>query len=293
MRSKFLKCDPILSLLGELGYFQGKAIYETHTAMKQAPLHLAYMMNSPNFKSFLSAVKTMLQFHGGSSYTSEVDGNSFFIFADNIKEKISSPFAVNGLQDIELYGVAQLIQNYTGLTQSDIEISFCQANFNHVPESNLLFSNIITNGKKRYIRIPLAAKEFHSNTGHPSVNEYLSNEFERLYEEKKSAPNFHLQVKDYIDSLMRTNSGHLVKIKDVTKKYNVSRTTLFRRLDECGVSYSTIVDESRKSLALELLSAKKFTVGEISDRLGYSNVTSFTKAFKRWYETNPSTILGL
>jgi AraC-like DNA-binding protein len=77
------------------------------------------------------------------------------------------------------------------------------------------------------------------------------------------------------------------KITRVTKKLAMSRRTLQRRLKEDGVLFKSLVDDTRRRFALEYLKTPKHTFTEIAFLLGYSEVSAFNRAFKRWTGTTP------
>ena len=49
----------------------------------------------------------------------------------------------------------------------------------------------------------------------------------------------------------------------------------------------TLQEEVREALADELLITEGLPVAEIAERLGYSQVSSFTQAFRRWKGVGP------
>jgi AraC-like DNA-binding protein len=69
----------------------------------------------------------------------------------------------------------------------------------------------------------------------------------------------------------------------------VSERTLQRRLTEIDRSYTQIVEDFRREESARLLSDRTLHLVEVASRLGYSEQTSFTRAFKRWHRTTPST----
>ncbi|MBS0580812.1 MAG: AraC family transcriptional regulator [Proteobacteria bacterium] len=58
--------------------------------------------------------------------------------------------------------------------------------------------------------------------------------------------------------------------------------TLQRRLAAQGLSYSDLLGEVRKSLALNLLENPRLGLAQIAYCLGYSEVSTFSHAFRRW-----------
>jgi AraC-like DNA-binding protein len=68
---------------------------------------------------------------------------------------------------------------------------------------------------------------------------------------------------------------------------NTSARTLKRRLQEDGTTFRTLLNEARSAMAETLLSDAHLTLTEIAERLGYSDLSSFSQAFKRWYGVAP------
>ena len=68
----------------------------------------------------------------------------------------------------------------------------------------------------------------------------------------------------------------------------MSSRSLSRKLAELGTSFNGIVGSLRKDLALKYLQESNLSFTEIAFLLGYSEVSTFTHAFKRWTGTTPS-----
>jgi len=73
----------------------------------------------------------------------------------------------------------------------------------------------------------------------------------------------------------------------VAKKLALSPRSLERRLKELGAVFKTMVSEMRRRLALEYLS-DRHTLAQIAFLLGYSEVSAFNRAFKKWTGVSPS-----
>jgi len=64
--------------------------------------------------------------------------------------------------------------------------------------------------------------------------------------------------------------------------------TFHRRLAEDGLSYQSIVDGMRRSLATELLENTHMGIEQVAERVGFADATSFRKAFRKWTNRSPS-----
>ena len=76
--------------------------------------------------------------------------------------------------------------------------------------------------------------------------------------------------------------------QNVAKKLALSTRTLARRLATEGTSYEEVVDELRRSLALQYVKTPGLSLSQIAWLLGYEGPTSFNHAFRRWTGGPPS-----
>jgi len=68
----------------------------------------------------------------------------------------------------------------------------------------------------------------------------------------------------------------------IAARLGMTARTLRRRLTAEGNSFSGLLEQVRDQLAKKYLGSSSFTVAEISDVLGFSDVANFRSAFKRW-----------
>ena len=78
-----------------------------------------------------------------------------------------------------------------------------------------------------------------------------------------------------------------VSVARLARNLGMSDRTLTRRLAEGGLTPARLVEELRQQLANEYL-AEAFPLGRITYLLGYSDVSAFTRAFRRWTGRTPS-----
>ncbi|SPY44668.1 helix-turn-helix domain-containing protein, partial [Photobacterium damselae] len=77
---------------------------------------------------------------------------------------------------------------------------------------------------------------------------------------------------------------------DIASYLGISFRTLNRRLAEAETSYRSILQEYRLEKALNLLNNDKINMAEIAFRLGFSDLSTFSRAFKRWTGECPSKL---
>ncbi|MBD9500632.1 AraC family transcriptional regulator ligand-binding domain-containing protein [Pseudomonas sp. PDM17] len=76
-------------------------------------------------------------------------------------------------------------------------------------------------------------------------------------------------------------------LDEVAARLHMTPRTLHRALQRDGWTYSRIIEEHRRLLAVDLLQATASTIAEIADRLGFDEQSSFIRAFRRWYGATP------
>ncbi len=72
----------------------------------------------------------------------------------------------------------------------------------------------------------------------------------------------------------------------------MSRQTLYRRLKAEGETFAGIHDDLRRRMALDYLTARKVSVNETAYLLGFSEASSFVRAFRRWTGQSPTAYLA-
>jgi AraC-like DNA-binding protein len=91
-----------------------------------------------------------------------------------------------------------------------------------------------------------------------------------------------------VRSKLFRDSGVFPTLPDVADELDIHPRTLRRRLAEEGTSFRSLLNEARSTVAVDLLRNVGLTVEEVSTRLGYTEVSTFSHAFKRWHGVAPS-----
>lgn len=98
----------------------------------------------------------------------------------------------------------------------------------------------------------------------------------------------HAGFLEAVRSYIREQLPQYPSIDELAAHFNVSRSTLKRRLNAHNTSYKTIVDEMKMLTACELLESSRLSVDEISSHLYFSEGAAFRRAFKRCCGMSPS-----
>jgi len=102
-----------------------------------------------------------------------------------------------------------------------------------------------------------------------------------------AAPQRRGEIEQLRHEIARVLAKGEVGIEHLAKATGTSVRTLQRRLRDSGVNYSDLQNDVRKTLALNLLENETLALSEIAFSLGYSEVSAFNHAFRRWVGQSP------
>jgi len=192
-------------------------------------------------------------------------------------------------------------QTYQADTSSAILLRMCRANygqdlnpvsvsFKHAGSSSCsgdyfsFFRCPVEFGAKyNQIILPLDAVNKQLTSSNPQLAQ-INDQVMIKYLAKMDKDDIIQQVKAaIIDQLPSGN----VTDDTISEAIYTSKRTLQRKLNEQGTTSKTILTEVREDLALKYIHDRKLTLTEISFMLGFSEMSSFSRAFKRWTGESP------
>jgi AraC-like DNA-binding protein len=103
-----------------------------------------------------------------------------------------------------------------------------------------------------------------------------------------------LQVRDAhpiaarVRAVLARRGGLSATLEGVAATLGTSTRTVKRRLASEGTAFSTLLDEARREEGLRLVASSSLSLEAIAERLGYANLASFHRAYKRWTGKAPS-----
>lgn len=122
----------------------------------------------------------------------------------------------------------------------------------------------------------------------PSANPHLA----KLNEELVIQYLEHLDREDFTgrvhaEIVQQLPCGHLDQSM-VAEALHMTPRTLRRRLKSRSITFKSLLNEARREMADQLIAETNLTVTEISFMLGFSEASSFSRAFRNWNGCSPS-----
>lgn len=113
----------------------------------------------------------------------------------------------------------------------------------------------------------------------------LIEQAEKYLKSLNSGDNIAAELKSRLADLMARGEANA---DAACRALKLSRRTLQRRLKAERTSFQKVLQEARRELAVRYLSDGRLKALEVAMLLGYSNFSSFTTAFKSWYDMPPA-----
>jgi AraC-like DNA-binding protein len=104
-------------------------------------------------------------------------------------------------------------------------------------------------------------------------------------ERMRSSSGFSQQVRQLIGNKLESGRARAALI---AAELNISRQTLYKRLKQENQTFAALLDEVRREQALAYVNDPSHSLTEVAQRLGFSELSAFSRAFKRWMGQSPA-----
>lgn len=101
-----------------------------------------------------------------------------------------------------------------------------------------------------------------------------------------------LSTEQAVTMLMVENPGRIWTLKEVASRLHMSPRTVIRKLDLEGTKFQIVRDQLAMKQAENYLSDANLSVESVGHLMGFSDVSSFRRSFKRWFGETPSQYIA-
>jgi len=106
-----------------------------------------------------------------------------------------------------------------------------------------------------------------------------------LPRQSKSA---YIKIRLWMENLFREGGG-LPQLDEACEYMGLTEQTLRRRLKADGYSFNKLKEDTRRDMAIYYIKQSLISIEEIAFRLGFSEASTFIRAFKKWTGLTPLT----
>jgi len=284
----FIPCAAFTRLLEDAAGSTGDSCFGLHFGEHFSPKNvgpLAYVtLNSP---TFAVGFENIVRYHGvhndGAHISFAIDGKWAYI-----RQRLTDPTVEAPRQHNEFTAAVGLnmMRLMAGSRWAPADVHFAHPEPEDTSEHHRVFAAPVSFGHvtnafvvdREFVERPVPAAD---EQLYPILRRYL----DRALKEMPREDHLLSSVRRVIAEVMR--DGDLA-IGPVASKLAMSPRTLQRRLEEHGTDFRRVAEDTRRRFAINYLRDPKHTLTEIAYLLGYSEVSAFNRAFKRWTASTPS-----
>jgi AraC-like DNA-binding protein len=154
--------------------------------------------------------------------------------------------------------------------------------------ANVFGGRVLFDSDRNCIHLPLEVLRRPIRTANAYLKHILEERARQALQKLEVDSEWIGKVRQHIQSGLHRGLG----IDDVCKSLHVSRPTLYRRLRHEGTSYTALVAAVRKDLAYKQI-CQGLPIASVSEELGFKDVSSFHRAFRRWFDRSPGECRSL
>jgi AraC-like DNA-binding protein len=245
---------------------------------------LAYViLNSPTIRAGIENAERYLQVHNQSArWFFTVEDNRARICHELKNLEITAPRQYHELCMAVALNTLRLM---VGSQWSPLEVQFAHAAPANISEHLRIFRSPVLFGYG--VNAFVIEREFAERqvpAADPRLYGILKQYLERVLEEMPQEDGFLATVRRTIAEVMRDGDPTLAR---VAKKLAMSPRTVERRLNERGMIFKKLLEDTRRHFAITYLKDRQNSLTEVAFLLGYSELSAFNRAFKRWTGHTP------
>jgi AraC-like DNA-binding protein len=191
--------------------------------------------------------------------------------------------------EAKMAALAQLARNATGEALKVLELSFAHAGPEDRRAYDEYFGCEVKFGQPGIrARLPAACLAMPLLQPDADLVALLENQADSQLAKVPRRPDLEQTVRRCIAQLMPAAEP---TIDQVAELLHLSPRTLQRRLDSSNLNFRALLDDTRRRLAESYLLESGIKLKDVAHRLGYSEQSAFSRAFRRWTGVSPGEFL--
>ena len=186
--------------------------------------------------------------------------------------------------EIHLSAIISLIRKLSGINIVPQEAYFQHSTVETIEEYEKFFGKILHfNAHENALLLSNEELNVPLKSPYPGLLKYFESQAEKIIENLYN-DNWHTRVKKMI--LIKIGNED-IDIKAIASALDISTRMLQKHLKNEGFIYAKLLEGVRKKLAKYYLSNFSIDIATIAIYIGYSDVSSFSRSFKIWFDISP------
>ena len=107
---------------------------------------------------------------------------------------------------------------------------------------------------------------------------------------ESSQPRISRDIVESVKSILRSQTDRILTVNEIAEELGLTPRTLARQLKSHNVTYSQLRSDSKMVLAKNYICSANISIKEVAYQIGYSDVSNFSIAFKKYFGDSPANI---
>ena len=190
----------------------------------------------------------------------------------------------NALVELAILSIQSLLERPLGRQIKGARVAFAYPSPGYAEQLSTAFHpELEFNASRHKLSFPVEWLDEHCVLYDEAMHRYL---LMRCEEEMRALSGI-LPAEIAIRQALLSRPEMLPSLGEIAATQNVSSRTLIRRLKRGNTSYNAILEDVRKTLAVDYLLRSDMSIAGIGYRLGYQDPSNFGRAFRTWFGTSP------
>jgi len=194
-----------------------------------------------------------------------------------LSESLSRTYA-----ELNLLGVSALLETLAGAARAQAQYEFRVARPAYAERMEAaLGAEVLWGASSNAAVIPERLLQLRSPSADAGLHEAAIERLEATLRSRRKPEG----VKGRVERLLARSETGRLPVEVVAASLGLSRRTLVRRLAAADLNYRVLVDAELKTRARRWLDSGALSKADIADRLGFADLTSFSRALRRWFKS--------
>lgn len=240
-------------------------------------------ISSPTLSAALRNVQTYFPAHQGQSSFKLIQSADML----RLTYKILDPRISDKRQDAELsMGMfLNIFRHALGKRWHPLEVWFEHEKMTDCCAHESVFGSPVGFGRSTNA---LAFRRSDLDTFMPESDPYLFSIIESFLKTRQSLKGNAVDFATLVRSQIKLQLGEVpLTLAEVASMLDLSIYEFQRQLAEHGLSFRDLLSAAREELALHLLADESLPLTEVAAAVGYSELSAFSRAFRKWTGMNP------